>query len=177
MADLEWVRKIYHNWQGKKYDLNLNFLPMQIQMQSTSRKHHGLFMIIGTCRCLDSGEPLWYLALILVLAENCILLHAELSWGNWKYWFVDHHPIDQSHTWMLCFVLFKEPASEMSILLYVQNLKSVVLRLQYTHESLGFLEKCWLRNKQDSSTRGESKGWLSFQGNDCKGQVRTFWDV
>lgn len=74
MADLEWVRKIYHNWQGKKYDLNLNFLPMQIQMQSTSRKHHGLFMIIGTCRCLDSGEPLWYLALILVLAENCILL-------------------------------------------------------------------------------------------------------
>lgn len=43
---------------GKIYDLNLNFLPMQMKVHSESRRHHGLFMIIGICRCLASGEPL-----------------------------------------------------------------------------------------------------------------------
>lgn len=91
MTDLERARKIYHSWQGKKYDLHLNFLPMQIKVQSESRKRYGLFMLIGICRCLASGDPLWYLASILVQAQSCVLFPCRAFMMKLKILICDHH--------------------------------------------------------------------------------------
>lgn len=91
---------------GKKHDLNLNFLPMQMKLHSESRKHHGLFMIIGICRGLASGEPLWYLTSILAQAQSSILFPCRAFMMKLKILICDHHTTDQSKhmDFVLCFI-------------------------------------------------------------------------
>lgn len=149
---------------GKKHDLNLNFLPMQMKLHSESRKHHGLFMIIGICRCLASGEPLWYLASILVQAQSCILFPCRAFMIKLKILICDHHTIDQSKhmDFVLCFI--QRTWIRDVYFVFCSKTQRYFSNFKVQKNPLGSLLKCRFGSKQNESFMKEVRIVVIFAG-------------